>query len=530
MKCIFGLFWCMVISVATTAYELDYPSSDTKCPDKQWLCGDQCVAHFHQCQCGSEFTSLLPNKVCCNTEPCFGNDTFIQCPDGILQDETEVCNTECRTTFSNSKTVWCQEDQKCVKEVDADRLCVDFQKSTDSPQEVIEIEVLSSEIKCMTGEWLCGDQCVSHFHQCQCGATFNSLLPDKICCTNQPCEEVTVGNYTFTQCLEGIVQSENEVCNGECPTTFSNFKTVWCQESQECVKEKEASRLCEGYQESEQMTEIDTNITYSFDDLALSSEVTCKAREWVCGDQCVSAFHQCQCGTDFANLLPNKICCNTQPCFKNGNVTQCPDGVVQSENELCNGVCRTTYSNIRTMWCQDRCIKDQQEGTGFCKGQQKCPDSETEKGFCTNLPTNDYCIKGEENQCPQIRGSKHRNRECAKESIIPVFHCLNRMDQFETLFSQRSKEEINLNLLLDYTDKYFRCNEHNVTWQMREWSEDKTDESLLALSDIVIINHEQCLLKDGKTKIELRKLYKKISDDFSFKLRDKAEILQKWSS
>ena len=251
-----------------------------------------------------------------------------------------------------------------------------------------------------------------------------------------------------------------------------------------------------------------------------SSDITCKAKEWLCGDQCVQFSTQCQCGSNFTSLLPDKMCCNTEPCIKHDNYTQCPDGIVQNEDERCSNMCRTTHSNFRTMWCAERgtCTKDQQV-TGFCKGPQIC-SADDDSEFCSNVPPKaDYCIKGEEKACPQVPGGDYQNRECAKESVTTVFHCLNRMDQVDVLFSPHltKGQEINLNQLLDYNDDYFKCNQHKVNWKLKKWA------------DVVDINDDYCLLKDQKTKIQLRSLYQKIHDDHSFERRDLAKIMGSWS-
>ena len=261
----------------------------------------------------------------------------------------------------------------------------------------------------------------------------------------------------------------------------------------------------------------------------LPSEVTCKTKEFLCGDICVSHFHQCQCGRHFTSLMANKRCCNTQPCIEkindNYKFVQCPDGQLQNGFELCNGVCRTTFDNFRTIFSQDRqkCVKDQPD-TGFCKGQQISDIVEIDQEFCSQLPINDYCIEGQEFQCPQVPGSRYQNRECAKESITTVFHCLNRMHQVDVLFSanpqKRENQEINLNKLLDYNNDSFQCTttrtNHSIAWNIKD------------LREVVNINDDFCLL-DAFTKIQLRDLYRKIYDDFSFKRRDLAELMGKWS-
>ena len=262
---------------------------------------------------------------------------------------------------------------------------------------------------------------------------------------------------------------------------------------------------------------------------AYSSDVTCKAKEWLCGDQCVQYSFQCQCGSNSTSLLPDKICCNTQPCIKNDNYTQCPDGIVQNEDERCNDMCKTSHSNFRTIWCPEKqkCMKDQQV-TGFCKGQQICSEDPKSNAktddseFCTNVPPKgDYCIEGEEKTCPQVpgRSANYQNRECAKNSVTTRFHCLNRMDQVDVLFSPHftKGQEINLNQLLEYNDEYLQCNEHKVNWKLNDWA------------DVVDINDDYCVLKDKKTKIQLRSLYQKIQDDHSFQRRDLAQIMGDWT-
>ena len=104
---------------------------------------------------------------------------------------------------------------------------------------------------------------------------------------------------------------------------------------------------------------------------------SCKNTEWLCGDLCVKDFWQCKCGAKWNTFSDNfgNICCNSQPCYyvANSSSVECPDGVIQPEDQLCHGQCKTSMTNLRNLWCpaEKKCVKEN-VGSEYCKGSQLC--------------------------------------------------------------------------------------------------------------------------------------------------------------
>lgn len=97
------------------------------CKNKDWLCGDLCVKDFWQCKCGTQWNSFSDNfgNVCCHSQPChyIGNSSQVECPDGVIQLDSQLCNGNCKTALTNKRTFWCPAEKKCIKENEGTDYC-----------------------------------------------------------------------------------------------------------------------------------------------------------------------------------------------------------------------------------------------------------------------------------------------------------------------------------------------------------------------------------------------------------------------
>ena len=100
------------------------------------------------------------------------------------------------------------------------------------------------------------------------------------------------------------------------------------------------------------------------------------AREFLCGDKCLSNQNTCHCGNDTLayNYANQYYCCqepNTSCETKNGNVT-C-QGEPQKWGEPCYGSCKQTARyGFTTLPCADQ--KECYLGVGACRGTPQCTE------------------------------------------------------------------------------------------------------------------------------------------------------------
>ena len=91
------------------------------------------------------------------------------------------------------------------------------------------------------------------------------------------------------------------------------------------------------------------------------------SKEYLCGDKCTKIANTCYCGNDTISFNDAHYvsCCNQRECLKDdvvdiGNV-HCPDGVIKSWKDLCNGNCKqyAAYGHT-TISCEDQaqCVKE----------------------------------------------------------------------------------------------------------------------------------------------------------------------------
>ena len=259
--------------------------------------------------------------------------------------------------------------------------------------------------------------------------------------------------------------------------------------------------------------------------ISLSTETSCGPYErYWCGNVCTVEGFTCNCGSSSPNFKTvdtnDKICCPDPD--DTCNITSvdsvdCNNGKIQQSGTLCsNGQCLlSTLENVSVP-----CI---QNNRTECSAPKPC--DQICRGLvntCSKNPTSEieYCSKNREcfslyyEKCSILPSAKFQHYEWFKKarSSKDRFDCLNRIDQWDTLFNRilfasRPEAPI-LNLQLEYDSQKFICDtNYSVQW--------KSLVNFKVNGDLGDVN---CKLKD-ETIIKGSKLLEYLIKDQSFNPR-----------